>query len=101
MNIENLCQYNSGQFLKLLGLYIQQRRCEMSLTVTEAALIVQMSEQELRQIELGQHDLNDDQLLTLTDRLYLAESEILNLARITQVQEIIQVTRELNANYPR
>ncbi|MCC2678593.1 MAG: hypothetical protein K0R29_1169 [Pseudobdellovibrio sp.] len=100
MNIENLSQYNSSRFLKLLGLYIQQRRQELKLTAQEAANKSQLNLVTFEKIESGQHQLTDNELVMLADRLYLSELEILNLAKITQVQEIIEMTRELNANYP-
>jgi len=100
MNLENLSQYNSNRFLKLLGLYIQQRRRELNLSSQEAAAKSHLSHDVFEQIELGLYQLSEDELFMLADRLYLSESEVLNLAKITQVQEIIEVTKELNANFP-
>ncbi len=100
MNIENLCQFNSNLFLKMLGNYIQLCRNGLRLSIHEVSVKTHLSTEKLEQIEKGQYLLNDAELMTIIDRLSLDQSEIMNMAKITQVQEIIQVTRELNANFP-
>lgn len=100
MDIVNLSQYNSNEFFKLLGLYIQQCRANLKLSVDELSVKTQVSPGIIEQIELGQHTLTDDELMILVETMLLDESEILNLAKITQVQNIIEVSRVLNANFP-
>lgn len=101
MNLDNLCQFNSDLFLELLGKYICQRRMELRLSLQDASEFLQLSAAEFEQIEKGQFLLKDHHLLLIIPALSLDESEILNLAKITQVRQIMEVTKELDAGFPR
>jgi len=102
VNIENLCQFNPTRFLKLFGLYVRQSRLNCNLTLEELALNTGfISPLLLAEIELGRYAINNAELSKLIEALFLNDSEILNLAKITQVQNLLEVSKELNEHFPR
>jgi hypothetical protein len=101
VNIDNLSQYNSSQFLKLFGLYIEQRRLSFNLSVEDLVLNTPfLSSEALKEIEAGTHPLSDEQLAAIIEILNLDESDLLNLAKITQVQSLVEISKELNEHFP-
>jgi cyanate lyase len=102
VNIENLSQYNPPQFLKLFGLYVQERRREFKLTLENlSASTGFVPVFSLEQIESGTHALTNEELSVLIETLSLDVTDIYNLAKITQVQSLVEVSRELNERFPR
>lgn len=100
MDVDNLSQFNSNEFFRLLGFYVLRCRTVLKLSIEQLANETQISPLTIEQIEIGRHRLANNELRRLITALSLDESEILNIAKITQVQSIIDVSRELNANFP-
>ena len=102
MEIDNLCQFNSKHFFQLFGLYVQSVRESFQITHQQlAANSCNFTDLDLKKIEAGEYILQNEELRILIDQLLLDETEILNLAKITQVQSIIELNREINEHFPR
>ena len=102
MNVENLTQYNSIQFLRLFGLYVKKQRILFDLTLEELSAITNvLATDTLSQIEDGLYLFTELEFQTLVEQLKMEEIEILNLAKITQVQSIMELSREINEHFPK
>lgn len=100
MNLENLTQYNADQFFRMLGNLIQQRRNELKLSIEGISEATGLTIKLLEQLESGSPSLQEEQLRRLLILLSVHETDLLKIAKITQVQNIMDVTRELNAKFP-
>lgn len=100
MNLENLTQYNADHFYEMLGHLINLRRTELTLSLESFSESTGLGVKKLELIEKGQQILHDEELLLIAGILKLDETDLLKIAKITQVQKIMEITRELNAKFP-
>lgn len=102
MNLENLTQFNKKHFKKFLGLYIKERRVFLDLTENQVSEWMGFSSSKtLRSIESGQKNLSQSEFDHLCYILDLNQTELLSLGKITQVQNILDLYREIDAQYPK
>ncbi len=88
MEIQNLDQFDSKNFKKYLGLYIQRRRKELNFSIEDLSKRTQINEKRLRSIELGAKKTSASEMEALGAFLQLDPCEIVKIGRITQVQFI-------------
>jgi ribosome-binding protein aMBF1 (putative translation factor) len=101
MDLENLTQYDKPKFKEMFGLYVQETRNAMKWSEQELAKHLNLPVSDIGLIEAGQKTLSQDSFDYLRLSLNLDENEILNIARITQVQMLLEVYREINEQYPK
>ena len=101
MELDNLTQYDKRSFKKLLGLYAQETRLAYGWTLEETAERLKLPVAELKQIEAGQKTLSQTAFDYLRLSLNLDEQDLINIGRITQVQNLMDVYREINAQFPK
>lgn len=101
MDLENLSQFNKRLFKKFLGVYVQQRRLQFSLTVEQIAKTLQVSVPDFRRIESGQAKISQNLFDQLRHYLELDPAELVNMGRLTQVRHIMGVYKEIDEHYPR
>lgn len=98
MNLSNLMQFDQEQFLKLFGVYLRDCRKNRGLSVEQFAKILKMlSPDEVIQLEMGLKTLSEVEFNLLCDSLNLDKKEIINIAKITQVQYLFSMQKEINA----
>lgn len=102
VGLENFSQFNADLFYKLFGNYVRQKRSSLNLSFEDlSAKIYEFSSEDLKLIEAGSKTLTENQFNLLTEELKLDPSEVLNISRITQVQQIMELSREINELYPK
>jgi len=102
VNISNLNQFNPPKFFKLLGHYIKRRRTDLNLSLDDLSFKVKtLTSTQLSQIESGSLPISDEEFYLLDQYLFLEPEELLNIAKITQVQKIMEINREINDLFPK
>lgn len=101
MDLENLTQFDKRKFKELFGLRIQEIRTSLNWTSAELAAHLNIPETDIPLIEAGNKTLSQDAFDYLREALTIDEKDILNIAKITQVQMLMEVYRELNEQYPK
>ncbi|MBC7465663.1 MAG: hypothetical protein H7256_06680 [Bdellovibrio sp.] len=73
----------------------------MELTTEQLSEITQLSEKEIKLIEVGRHQITHQIFDTLRVCLELDPNELINIGKITQVQNIMNLYKEIDEHYPR
>ncbi len=100
LDLENLSQFNKRLFKKYLGIYISQRRADLKISLTQASSAALISEKEFKSIEAGQTKLSQNLFDRLCFAFDLDPQEIVNIGKVTQVQHILEVCKELDELTP-
>ena len=101
MTLENLTQYDKPKFKELLGLYVKETRQSLKWTEQELAAHLNLPTCDILQIEAGKKTLTQDAFDYLRLSLNLNENDLSDIARITQVQMLMEFYREINEQYPK
>jgi transcriptional regulator with XRE-family HTH domain len=102
MDLENLNQFNKKLFKKFFGIYIKEKRIELDLTHEKLAeMMGDLDVKSIKSIETGQKAISQKDLDLFCYYLQLDQQELINIGRITQVQNILDFVKETDAFYPR
>lgn len=101
MDLENLSQFNKRLFKKFLGVYVKERRQQLDISVEQLAASMKFTVKDLKLIESGQKQLNQNVFDLLCNYLELDPSELINIGKVTQVQHIMDIYKEIDEHYPR
>ena len=101
MNLENLTQFDKRRFKKLLGLYVHDTRVKLQWSIEHLAGLLEMAPAEIRKIEAGQKSLNQSEFESLSYVMALDSTELNNIAKITQVQNLMSVYKEISEHFPK
>jgi hypothetical protein len=101
MDLENLSQFNKRLFKKFLGVYVKTRRTELKLSVEKISESMNISVKEFKNIESGQWRMNQYVFDSLSYHLAFDPNELVNICRVTQIQHIMNVCKEIDELYPR
>lgn len=101
MDLEKLVQFNKREFYRLFGNYIKHQRQTLALDFRHVSSLTGLPEQDLKLIECGKKKLSQAHLLALKGSLQLDDAELINLTRITQIDYILSVSKELDEFFPR
>lgn len=101
MDLKNLTQFNKRHFKKLLGIYIRETRTSIGWSLETAAEKLSLPVSELKQIESGQKTLTQTSFDYLCISLNLDDQEIYNIGKITQAQQLMEIYRELDEQFPK
>ena len=97
MDLANLAQFDQEMFFKLFGFYLKDSRMKLNRSVDDVAQLSQMlSPDDIVLIEAGLKNISQAEFNVLCETLTLDSAEIFNLAKITQVQYLINVLKETN-----
>lgn len=102
MDLENLNQYNKKLFKKFFGIYIKSRRESLGISLEDLTKSMSLKDTKtLKLIEAGTKPITQEELDLFCYYLSLDPQELLNIGKITQVQNIIDVYREIDELYPK
>ena len=101
MDVENLNQFNKRLFKKYLGIYIQQRRVQLKLSIEQLATATSLSDKKIKLLESGQGQVSQEIFDILCKFLQLDPIELINIGKITQIQHIMDMYKEIDEHYPR
>lgn len=76
--------------LKMIGVYVSERRSEMNLTPSAFHKLTGISVQRLKRIECGEVDLRPKTIEVLTRTLNLDENRLEAIAKVAKVEFINQ-----------
>lgn len=100
MQIDKLSSFNKRFFKKILGLQIQCKRHELDYTHEHVADLLGLSPKAVKMIENGQKSITQDLFETLIDVFRLEPNELLEMSRITHVQYLMSLYKEIDENFP-
>ncbi|MFZ3228955.1 MAG: helix-turn-helix transcriptional regulator [Pseudobdellovibrio sp.] len=101
MELETLGQFNKRLFKKFLGVYINKRRLQLNLSIEKVSELVCLSVKDIKSIESGIRALTQKQFELFCYLLKLDSAELNNMCKITQVNHIMGVYREIDEFFPR
>jgi|JI10StandDraft_1071094.scaffolds.fasta_scaffold289302_3 transcriptional regulator with XRE-family HTH domain len=96
MNLETLNQFNKREFGRLFGLYIKHQKLSLNVTSEKIAKDTGLTLKEVKMIESGRKRLSQNDFETLVNVMQLDRTEILNLSKITHVENILNFLREID-----
>ena len=100
MILESLNQFNRRQFKRYFGLYMKRQRAELNFTAEYVAYLADIEVQDLKSIESGKKSMSQTEFDSICKYLYLDSVEIRNICKITQVQNLMNVLKEIDGLYP-
>lgn len=101
MDLENLNQYNKRLFKKFFGIYVKERRTQLKLSLEQLCQYVGMNIKSLKAVEAGQKQISQQDFDLICYHLSLDPQELVNIGKITQVQNILNVYKEIDELYPK
>ncbi|OYZ17598.1 MAG: hypothetical protein B7Y39_14985 [Bdellovibrio sp. 28-41-41] len=96
MNLETLNQFNKREFGRLFGLYVKRQKDLLNLTSDKIAEATGITLKEVKMIESGRKRLSQNEFETIVSVMQMDRGEILNLSKITHVENILNFLREIN-----
>lgn len=97
MDLQKLTQYNEKLFFKYLGHYIAQKRQQFKLSLSELFENNELFDAyKLKSIESGELMLSQIEFDDIVDFFELDPSELLNIAKLTQVNYILELHSEID-----
>ncbi|MBL7542928.1 MAG: hypothetical protein JNL11_03885 [Bdellovibrionaceae bacterium] len=100
MQIDKLSSFNKRFFKKILGLHISQKRREMCRSYEDVSLATGLSPRVLRMIETGHKNLSQEQFDFFISYFELDSNSLIEMSRITHVQYLMSLYKEIDENYP-
>lgn len=101
MNIETLNQFNKREFGRLFGLYVKRQKVILNLTSEKIAEDCGLTLKEVKMIESGRKRLSQNEFETIASVMQMDKGEILNLSKITHVENILNFLREIDGFFQR
>ena len=100
MQIDKLSSFNKRFFKKILGLQIQQKRHEFGYSYEHVAGLLGLTAKTVKMIESGQKGVTQDLFELLIEVFKLEPNELLEMSRITHVQYLMSLYKEIDENFP-
>lgn len=100
MQIDKLSSFNERFFKKILGLQIQQKRHELGYSYEHVADLLGLTPKTVKMIENGQKGVTQNLFELLIDVFKLEPSDLLEMSRITHVQYVMCLYKEIDENFP-
>jgi len=101
MNLENLNQFNKREFGRLFGLYMKRQKVFLNFSTEKIALDTGLTVKDVKMIEAGRKRLSQSDFETIITVMQMDRTEILNLSKITHVENILNFLREIDGLYQR
>lgn len=101
MNLETLNQFNKREFGRLFGLYVKRQKDILNLTSDKIAEDTGLTLKEVKMIESGRKRLSQNEFDTIVSVMQMDRGEILNLSKITHVENILNFLREIDGFFQR
>lgn len=100
MQIDKLSGFNKRFFSKIFGLQIRQKRQEFGYSCEYVSEQLGLTTKVLKLIESGQKTVSQEQFELFRDHFKLNSNDLLELSRITHVQYMMALYKEIDANFP-
>ena len=101
IKLKSLNQFDKRLFNKFFGNYVKNSRLQVGYSLEQLSQKIQSIDvKNLKLIECGRARLDQDDLDLLCIHLQLDHQELLNIARMIQVQSLLGIYEEINSNYP-
>jgi transcriptional regulator with XRE-family HTH domain len=101
MNLETLNQFNTREFGRLFGLYMKRQKLSLNVTSEKLAADTGLTLKEVKMIESGRKRLSQNDFESVVNVLRMEKTEILNLSKITHVENILSFLREIDGFFQR
>tara|TARA_B110001454_G_scaffold171291_1_gene162034 strand:+ start:66249 stop:66554 length:306 start_codon:yes stop_codon:yes gene_type:complete len=101
MILETLNQFNKREFGRLFGLYVKRQKGVLNLTSENIAEETGLTLKEVKMIESGRKRLSQNEFETIATVMQMDKDEILNLSKITHVENILNFLREIDGFFQR
>lgn len=101
MNLDALSQFNKREFGRLFGLYIKRQKLALHVTTEQLSESTGLPLKDIKMIESGRKRLSQSHFEIIVGVLQMDPAEILNLSKITHVEDILEFLREIDGFYPR
>lgn len=100
MQIDKLSSFNKRFFKKILGLQIQQKRHELGYSHEFVSDLLGLTPKAIKMIESGQKCVTQDLFELLIEVFKIDSDELLEMSRITHVQYLMSLYKEIDENFP-
>ncbi len=100
MQLEKLSVFNKRLFQKIVGLHIKQKREKFGYSREQIAELASQTPKSLQMIESGQKNLTQEQFEFFIGYFSIQTSELKEMSRITHVQYLMDVYKEIDEDFP-
>lgn len=100
MQIEKLSAFNKRFFKKILGLQISQKRHALGRSCEDVAELLGITVRCVRMIEAGHRNITQEQFDFFVNYYDLKSEDLIEMSRITHVQYLMDIYKEIDVNYP-
>lgn len=100
VQIDKLSSFNKRFFKKIFGLQIKRRREELGYSLEYVAELLGLTSRTFKMIEAGQKNISQHDFEALVDTFNLDSTELLEMSRITHVQYLMSLYKEIDENFP-
>lgn len=100
MQIARLSAFNKRFFKKILGRHISRKRQLLGRSCEEIADLLGLTPRSVRLIEAGHKNISQEQFEFFVNYLSLDEDELIAMSKITHVQYLMDIYKEIDENYP-
>ncbi len=98
MDLHTLEQFNTASFRQMLGIHAKQSRFKMGASHFKKNLILQdIDYDQINKFELGKLQLCNKSFQSMLKLYNLNINDVLQIAKLTQIEFIFSIFRELNA----
>ncbi|MBL7557521.1 MAG: hypothetical protein JNM24_16955 [Bdellovibrionaceae bacterium] len=101
MNLETLNQFNKREFGRLFGLYVKRQKVILNVTSEKIAEDSGLTLKDVKMIEAGRKRLSQNDFEMIATVMQMDKGEILNLSKITHVENILNFLREIDGFFQR
>lgn len=101
MNLETLNQFNKREFGRLFGLYMKRQKLLLNMSSEQIAADTGLALKDVKMIEAGRKRLSQSNFETIVTVMQMDRGEILNLSKITHVENILNFLREIDGFFQR
>ncbi len=101
MNLETLNQFNKREFGRLFGLYMKRQKLLLNMSSEQIAANTGLALKDVKMIEAGRKRLSQSNFETIVTVMQMDRGEILNLSKITHVENILNFLREIDGFFQR
>lgn len=101
MNLETLNQFNKREFGRLFGLYMKRQKRLLNISSEKIAEDTGLTLKDVKMIEAGRKRLSQGNFETIVTVMQMDRGEILNLSKITHVENILNFLREIDGFFQR
>lgn len=100
MQIDKLSSFNKQFFQRIVGLRIKQKRETLGFTRAHIAGLMALTPKALQMIETGQKNLTQEHFEFFVSYFSLDPNELQEMSRITHVQYLMDVYKEIDEDFP-